>query len=199
MKPIKTPQLLARVNSRINNKHKIIIVSFLLVLFIGVPAFLILPTIQEIKIINQQMYDQAVNFEKKYLEGRSLKRVIQEYQQIKPTLPELWKSFVQEGEELDLVTALENIAADTKIEQQISFAQQNEQFLDPIEKRGIDLTLEGEYIDILNYLSKTEELSYYLDINSFSLQKISTDTKKESALKMKIKGYIFINKLELDP
>ncbi len=83
----------------------------------------ILPTIKDIRGINEDVYAERVDLEKKYLRGQLLRKTVEDFEKIRPEKDKLSSVFIPEKEELKFITDLEKIAANNNLLQIIGLEQ----------------------------------------------------------------------------
>lgn len=152
-----------------STKIKIIIYTFSLLLILSaISFFAVLPAIQEILIINEQILSERKTLEKKYQQGQSLRKATADYLSIKDEFNTILKAFVVKNEELEFVTQLEALATANQIEQTIKFGAE-EEYNQDFENITVELTAQGNYKSLLNYFKALESLPYYLNFNTLRI------------------------------
>lgn len=163
-------------------KKKILISIIVVTIVIGlIIYFIIFPTINDIKKINDTIYAERVDLEKKYLRGQLLKKTVQDFEKIKPEKYKLTSVFIIEGEELQFITALENIVATHNLTQDIQLQQAPDK-KDDFYSLSLKIKTQGEFIDTLKYLKDLEQLNYYFNI--FSIQINATGKERDQKDKL---------------
>ncbi|MFH1866767.1 MAG: type 4a pilus biogenesis protein PilO [Patescibacteria group bacterium] len=139
-----------------------------LVIVIALVAFIIWPSFTRIKELRGNIMDQRVELERIYLQGQSLKKTVEQYQEIKSTISLLNSVYIKEGKELALIESLEQLAEQQSIDQDIKLAT-----IDPNKNQGkllpLQLTITGNFNDLITYLAGLESLSYYLNITTLRI------------------------------
>ena len=134
--------------------------------------FVILPTIKDIKKINQDIYKERVNLEKLYLRGQSLKKSREDYEKIKEEIKILNDVFYHQGEELKFITSLEQIANQHNIKQVINIKEVKKENEEPEANYAamrIELQLTGTFPNIISYLDKVQNMDSYFNIDYLKL------------------------------
>ncbi len=159
---------------------KKIIISIVAVVIItsGIIYFVILPTIKDIRKISRAVYLERVDLEKKYLRGQLLRKTIDDFDKIKPDKEKLSSIFITVGEELKFITALEKIATQHNLEQEIKLQQNKNEQTDSYYTLPLSITARGNFIEILKYLKELEKLNYYFNVFSLSA---SADSKNQGS------------------
>lgn len=122
---------------------------------------------REIKRLNAEIDTQRFELEALYQKGQSLKQTLKAYAEVKPTIGSLNRVFLERGQELTFITALENIADTTQVTQQIKLSAaatgQTQKEL------PIQLDLSADVARVIRYLGGLEALDYYVNINTVRL------------------------------
>ena len=153
-------------------KRKIYFICVTFILLIIVAFIVILPTSKEMKDVSAQIYKQKQELEKLYLSGRLLRPTKEQYEKVKFQIPDLSKIFVNDGEELQFITALEKIADDNNLDQEIDMREvttEEEAQTKDYQKIPITLKVIGGYQNFINYLAGLESLDYYINIEDFRI------------------------------
>ncbi len=156
--------------SKIDLRKKIIITIVLLPSTIaGIIWFVVIPSINDIKNIKNEIEAQRIGLEIKYKKGQSLKKLSEDLRTVSPQISELDKIFIDEDNVLEFITAMEKIAGENRVSQNINLLSSKSSQQNGYKKTPLQITTEGEFIDQLNYLINLEALDYYININSLEL------------------------------
>ncbi len=169
-------------------RQKIIITSSLTVLTILVlVAFVTWPSIKEIRRLNTEIDAQRLELEELYYKGQSLKETLEAYSKVKPTIGTLDRVYVERGQELGVITTLEQVADSSKIKQTIKTNEVDKS------KQTMPLQLElvGDLTRIINYLGAIEALDLYINIDTVRLGSVGRIETKDGALSALIVGNAF--------
>lgn len=141
------------------------IITLFLLLF-----FLILPTISDIKTITADIETEAEKLTMKSSLGQNIDKNIQELNKIKKSNI-ISESFIPQGQDLAFIQELEGNAEKLGIDQLILPVEPAKNIKASDEKSiVINITLQGEYPSLLQYLSYLEQSKYYINIESLSLK-----------------------------
>ncbi|MFA5021459.1 MAG: type 4a pilus biogenesis protein PilO [Patescibacteria group bacterium] len=150
-----------------NFKIKIIISILLFVIIIGLVAGLvIIPTIHDIKKISNAIYAERVDLEKKYLRGQLLKKTVNDFEEIKPQKDKLNTVFIPQGNELKFISTLEDVASTNGVKQNLELNTQSTTKTGDLQVLPIKMTIQGNFYQIMKYLTGLEKLNYYLNITN---------------------------------
>ena len=163
---------------------------------------LALPYITKIKEINAEIDNERARFEELYVKGQKLQDSKEKYLTIKEALPQLEKIFVENNGELDLITKLEKIAGENRVNQEIELGDKKTEINKNLSKTQIALHVSGTYRNLLSYLQTLETAEFYLNINSLAFfnnaeirQRPGENAENASAanppISLEIKGYIY--------
>jgi Tfp pilus assembly protein PilO len=173
-------------------KKKIVIfLSAVITANLFIVYLIIIPTINEIKKISQSIYAERMDLERKYQKGQLLRETINNFEKIRLDKEKFVKSLILEGKELEFITVLEQISEKHNINQSLSLKKSQEKD----ELKGfyyvipLEITLSGDFIDILKYLKDIEKMDYYLNIST-----INAAVKEEIMITAKLIGEIYIQR-----
>lgn len=153
-------------------KRKIYFGAATLILLVVVILLVIKPTSKEIKEISSEIHTQREELEKLYLRGQFLKPAKEQYEKAVLQLPNLSKIFVAPGEELQIITALEQAAAKNNLNQEINLKEveiKEDEQPENYQATPITLKVIGNYQNFISYLTDLESLDYYININDFRI------------------------------
>jgi len=157
-------------NLKLNLKNKIIASSAgFIAIILCLAYYIVIPTIQEIKAMGNNIEEQREDLEKKYIKGQSLRQLMENFEKIDPKLTYLDKIFANQNRELEFITSLENEANKNQIRQKITLSSPQKTTNQKFTKIKVRLTTEGEFVKQLKYLRDLESLSYYINIISLEL------------------------------
>ena len=164
---------------KLNLKKKIFVSIVIFVLIIGGLIYLvIIPTINDIKKMGEEIEAQRIDLEQKYIKGQSLRQLTENLKEIEPQLIMLDQIFIKQDYELEFITKLEDIAAQNNISQTISLDTAKINKEKSYQTLPLRLAARGNYKNMMNYLTNLEALDYYININSMDL---SSASAKQSA------------------
>ena len=152
------------MNWKLNIERRTILILTLFVIMIAVILFvLILPTINYIKTLNTQTYDLRQYLEKKYESNHSLLNSKQKIEEIKVASADYENYIFFKGDELKLITQLESLSSLYQITQKIDSTDLDKPLNNSIH---ISLVLNGNYQNLLQYLTALEKQNYFVNIEN---------------------------------
>ncbi|MBU0880206.1 type 4a pilus biogenesis protein PilO, partial [Patescibacteria group bacterium] len=145
-------------------------------------SFIILPTIKNINHIGSEIEIQKVDLEKKYIKTQNLKQISAELNKMEPMLSKLDQVFINKNNELDFITLTEKIATINNVYQKINLGSDQSIKNETYKKIPLQLSIQGDFINQLNYLISLESLNYYINIKSLELSKQEIDITNSKKL-----------------
>ena len=147
-------------------KQTIILVGIFSTIIVAIILGIILPTVKYIKNLNQETAALKEYLERKYENTANLRSSIKKIEEIKNVVNGYSQYFFEPGDELYLITTLENIANKNKVNQKIensNLDQPNQEMV------KMTLTINGEYERVLKYLADIERIDYFINIEKLQL------------------------------
>lgn len=127
---------------------------------------IILPTAQYITRLNNETSTLKDYLERKYETTAHLRSSIKQIEEIKLAVNEYPKYLFKPGDELALITTLENLASKNKVTQKIENSNLDQKASDLIK---VSLSINGTYENTLQYLSDLEKINYFTNIEKIQL------------------------------
>ncbi|MFH1192015.1 MAG: type 4a pilus biogenesis protein PilO [bacterium] len=163
----------------------------------GITAFIIAPTMKNIKEISSKINNIRLDLEKKYDNRQNLRTVMSRFKKIKQSSEKFSNIYIEKNEELKLITALEGIATDNNLEQNINtFVYQNDDKTAKEKKNELDMQLQitGDYINIIKYFYDLRRLPYYINTKNIVIQSLAaSNIKTTEENKNKVEAIIYID------
>lgn len=127
------------------------------------------PNLNKLIKIEDTFSAKLKNLENRLTDKNSTIGQTEEMRSLKSQFPDLNKLFYQEGDELSLITKLEEFAASNDLEQMISLNPKIEMLADNLKVIAISLKVDGSFINFLNYLQQLKTLNHQLTIENFDI------------------------------
>lgn len=153
----------------IKNKFKYTIAGSIIIIT-GIIILVIIPMTKRIMKISNDITDLKTNLEKEYNEKQNLKTVMARIKKLEASSEKFSSIYVKEGEELNFITLLEDLAERHDLQQKINLSSTTTGM-----ERDMNIKLTGNYFDILKYLYDLRRMDYWINLNSISINK--TDSK----------------------
>ncbi|HOX60538.1 MAG TPA: hypothetical protein PLV72_00845 [Candidatus Magasanikbacteria bacterium] len=179
-------------------KQKIIMTTGIIatILFLIV-FFIILPSIKKITEIRKDLGFVENHLEEKYQKTQKLHRSINELKNIKQTTMPLHDTVIKTGDELNIITKLEGLAAIYNINQKldITFIQNTQSGSSPNHKTlpqayRISFLNKATFTDHLRYLSALEILPLYIMIDNIQFNRVKGPAEDRSVI-AKFEGIVY--------
>lgn len=177
-----------------NFLQQIKIVIFLFLLLDGVIGYGIYKVETMIQTKDKEIKDYLQDLERKSRGSQNLKEALERVRNTKVTMSDYERYLFRSGDELSLITDLENIANKNKVTQKIENSN-----LDNITNNTIALSLRvyGTYNNALNYLMDLENYDYFLQIKSLDFNPIydlkSPDNSANSSVDLRLTLNLYVN------
>jgi len=161
----------------ISSKNKKINFLYRIYISIGIFGFTILlifyaialPTINEIEQLNKDILNQKIELEKKINREKNKTQLIENIKKIEPEISLLDDIFLNSNKELEFITILEGIANKHKVEQTINLSLTTTKQTSLHKVIILNVSVEGRYFDVLEYLKSIESLKHYINIYSLNI------------------------------
>ncbi|MFA6421991.1 MAG: type 4a pilus biogenesis protein PilO [Candidatus Buchananbacteria bacterium] len=170
-------------------KNKFIIAIFAITACCAVViAFLIIPNIQDIVKINQDIIFQREDLEKKAALGLNIKQISSEISAMEKNSAELNKMYIKSGKELEFLTLLDEIAQKNNVDAQ-AVPQFPEKNAEKLTKIPLTIIIKGKFVNVFSYIGSLETMPYYYNIDSLEIQEGAND-----ATTANLTGNIYLNR-----
>ncbi|MDO8626090.1 MAG: hypothetical protein Q7K39_01360 [Candidatus Magasanikbacteria bacterium] len=173
-------------------KRTIIIIALFSFLILLITFLVILPTMQEIRDSKKSVEDLQNYMERRLRKVAAVKTSLSQLKNIDAAASEFSGLLFRDGEELKLITDLENLAHREKVTQTIVNSN-----LDNITDKHlkININISGLYINTLKYLAELERLPYFITIEELQLTPLTnrgapTEAPKEALLNLRLGLYV---------
>lgn len=156
--------------------QKMVYFSLLVVAIIALLAFFVVkPAISEIKDIKENIKDQRVQMEKKYLEGLNAKMLSRNAPEIKDNLKTLDRIFISKEGYLDLVTSLERKAKRNDLEKNLNILTNKGKDKNGYEVVPVHIETKGTFGSQLDFISDLKNATYQFNINTLKIRSEDPD------------------------
>ncbi len=127
---------------------------------------LIIPSIRYIDATDNATYNLRSYLERRHERSVGFRSALDRYDKVKAEAPTFDSHIFHAGHELELITTLENIAAQNKVKQKV-----NSSNLDaPSNQRiTVSILISGSYADVLHYITDIERLDIFLSIDNMQM------------------------------
>lgn len=165
------------IKTQLMRWYPVILVVALVLLIVLV----IYPVVSSILSLNDQIQEERVDLEKKYIRGQLLKQTQDDLLGIEKEIDRVHGITLKSGNELDLIQTLERIAQLHNMKQEISMDGLPEHF-DKTIALPTRIELEGTFDELLGYLIELESLSFYVNIDGINISSGAADSKNRGVV-----------------
>lgn len=153
----------------------------LVILTITMIIFIIYPSASRIKELGHEIDIQKNELDAIYARGQNLNKTIKQYAIVKPKINELNNIYLQTGEELKLITDLEQSATTTGVNLDKQLAS-NKDDQGGIKILPLQLTVVSDFSGIIKFIGELEKMNYYLNISNVRITKSTNNPTLSSLL-----------------
>ena len=182
-----------QIKINLTPKQKLSVATmFFIALVAVISVWIIIPVIKEIQNLNEQIYNQRLSLEKKYVQRFSVRKITANLIEINEGMDEILTIFLPQNGEISFITKLEEISDKHRVNLRI-FLLPEEKNNYPYGKQKFDLTLsvEGAYENVLRFINDIEKIDTHILIDSISFTHgLGND---DSVVNVSIKGYVYKN------
>ena len=176
---------------KINLEKKILInVSVFALTAMIIAGGIIWPTVNFINKINRETYNLRLDIEKKYENAHRMHAVLKQINQIKPEAEKFKQYLFKSGDELKLITMLENIATQNKINQKIESSDLDKKIGQQIH---LVIAINGNYQNTLHYLSDLNQLPYFLNVEKLEFSPENVYGKATGNVNLRLNLSLYVN------
>jgi len=152
-------------------KKLIVVVLIVLITLLVISICIIYPATKKISGLKQNIENIQVELEQKYLNSQKLRRTMRELAEISDKVKMFEQVMVKPGDELKIITELENLATKNNINQALNVAF-NDKGKAPLNKfYQLSFINNGLFEDHIKYLQDLENLPYYVIIKNIKFEK----------------------------
>lgn len=155
--------------NKLNSKNKnITIVTIVLIFNAAAIYFFILPTIDKIKSLRNEILNIEIDSANKITQEKNSSDLNNKIRKIQPQLDKINSIFINQNREIEFINALEDLAGKYNVSQKL-----NIDFNSPVKGETFSIVpvaidANGSFNYIISYLSALEAMSYYINVDSVS-------------------------------
>jgi Tfp pilus assembly protein PilO len=171
-------------------KKTLITLSIFSIVTMAIIFGIIFPTFKYIQNLEEETGQLREYLEKKYENTRTIRTSKKKIDEIESIVSHYPNFLFYRGDELKLITSLENLANSNKVTQKIDNSNLDK-FGDYI---NLSLTINGDYQNILKYLAALESGNYYFTITNLQLSSaFSPQNNNANATIMNLDLILYVN------
>ena len=157
------------------HEKKLIYITLGILLFFFLVSFLVIyPQYRSIQKMNSYILKLRTDLELKYEKVRYLHKSQNTLALAKQTATELKSLFIKSGEEISFISYLEDLADKFSIKQKINIARADKTKNEDIDKIDLQIDAQGDFVNLLSYLSAIEHSNYLISISEVNLSRDSS-------------------------
>jgi len=161
----------------LQNRFLVSTITFL-ILLLAIVVLIVVPSLQEIRVINEQVLEERLRLEKLYVRGQLQKKVRDNYNNIKEDVGFLDEVFLKENQELQYITTLEHFASEQNIDLNITIGEPRRKPQQRFSVLPFTFQITGSWPKIAQWVSDIEQLPYYTNIKEIT---VSARSEQQSA------------------
>jgi Tfp pilus assembly protein PilO len=156
---------------KLNQKNKnIALAMVVLVLNAALIYFLILPTIEKIKNLRNEILNIEIDSANKITQERNIKDLNNKIKKIQPQLDKINSIFINQNREIEFINALEDTASKHDVSQKLNIDFNNPAKGEAFNTVPVGINANGNYDNLISYLSSIEAMSFYINIDNISFE-----------------------------
>lgn len=154
------------------NKKTIIWFGATAVVLVAIILLLIIPLIKSVNSMTKDHYDKRVKLAILQKQSSNIAAMKSDYSKIQDDIKKISQVFILKKETLTFISTLENMAAQNNVTQKIQLEgikiSDLEQETKEVKQLPIQLTLSGDFNNLVKYLNQLESLTYYINFNKLN-------------------------------
>ena len=157
-------------NKKISTRKRLInLTTVFLSLVVGMLVFILLPTINAITNLQREILTKKIELEETLVKEQNMSKLNEKIKKIEPKLAEFNSIYIHENEELEFITALEELALANNVKQTLGLLTESAASEGEHKKIPLNIAAVGNFFNITNYLAELESLDYYISVEGFDL------------------------------
>ncbi|MCX6785973.1 MAG: type 4a pilus biogenesis protein PilO [Candidatus Komeilibacteria bacterium] len=161
---------------KIFNQAELIKLAIFLTVFGFVLLAFNLPFIARVNDFYAALKDGEQKLAAQSKAGSSLDKAQEDYSAFNALIPEAEDLFTASGQELKLITDLEQLAATHNLTQKLNLSPDRVNYSDQLEALTLSLELKGGFNDLLAYLADLSQRRFSLNVNAISLTQLDQNS-----------------------
>lgn len=153
--------------------------------------FVVMPAINDISAMSNDIEARRIDLEEKYLRGQSLKKMMENLKNIDARIGNLDQIFIEKSDILGFITSLEETASANNITQKINLSIEKDAKQNGYSKIPLQISVEGKFNNQFNYLLDIERSKYYINISSLEISSSPVQPQIEPEENKKTRAVIF--------
>lgn len=160
----------------IQEKKFLILIGGVVLIFILIGGLIIYPQYRQIKETNGQITSLREQLETKYERAKQYHKSQTNLASAKKLTEAVNRNFIKKGEEIKLITILEEKAESYGLKQELNLNSNYNKLANKLSTIGLEITISGNYKDALAYLGFLQRNTFYLSIDQVTITKNTPPT-----------------------
>lgn len=165
----------------IQEKKFILVIAIIAFLFILINGLVVFPQYKKIQKANQQITALREDLEKRYEKAKQYRKSRANLTETKKIAEEVNQYFLKKGEEIKLITILENKAEALGLDQDLKLNSNSTKLANKLSAINLDISITGDYAHAVTYLNFLQKNTFYLSLERVTITQAPTPkiTEKE--------------------
>lgn len=178
--------------------NKLVIVGIALVVIIGVPIGIILPSLRSIEELSASIYREYEYLEQRRQQGFNIKKLQTEYEASRIHEETLRAMALEPSAELSFITHIEDIADSLNMQHQMQLHLDQRTPLGPVTALPFTITTTCTYATCLSFLSQLDQLTEVTQVKNIRLGK-ATNATGGATVSMLLSGEVYQHNAPVQP
>lgn len=183
--------------ARLTLKQRILLMLGLIIaVLLAILGGIVYPVAKKIYHLQKEINKIEAELEKRYENSQKLQRTVRELDTVKKEVGNLSRTIIKAGDELGLITELEQLAEASRISQNLSVALKEI----PKEERQAGFTHyyfltfsnTGEFANLVSYLSELEKMPFYLITDNIRWEKSKADKSGKTTISLNFNSTVYV-------
>jgi len=168
-------------------KKFVILIGVVFLVFVLIGGLIIFPQYSKIKKTNNEITALRQELETKYERAKQYHKSQTNLATAKNLTDTVKARFLKKGEEIKLITILENKADSLGLQQKLNLSSNYTKLSNNLSSIGLEIVIVGDYKKVLEYLEFLQKNTFYLSLNNLTITKstppslITDKTKPQTA------------------
>ncbi|MCX6779034.1 MAG: hypothetical protein NTU97_02275, partial [Candidatus Magasanikbacteria bacterium] len=154
-------------------KKFIVLISAIVLVFVLIGGLIIFPQYSKIKETNTQITALRQELETKYERAKQYHKSQTNLATAKKLTDEVKTRFLKKGEEIKLITILENKADALGLRQDLKLSSTYTKLPNNLSSIGLEIIITGDYKKTIEYLDFIQKNTFYISLDNLTITKSS--------------------------
>lgn len=167
----------------IQEKKFILAIAIIAFLFILINGLIVFPQYKKIQSSNQQITALREDLEKHYEKAKQYRKSRTNLTETKKITEEVNQYFLKKGEEIKLITILEDKAETLELTQELKLNSNYLKLANKLSSINLDISITGNYSQAVTYLNFLQKNTFYLTLDRVTITRspiLKTNEKEKN-------------------